>query len=93
MDRVSQLEAYASELIRSVQSLASYCRNTKSHPLSSTPRSLVPPEAPQNVHRTRRTVLASITNIQIILADPVDFLQHLASQVCTYLVLLNTLLC
>ena len=79
MDSPTQLEAYTDELTTAVKSLASYCRNAEIH--YSTPQLLVPPEAPGEVHRARRTILANVVKLQTLLVEPADFLQHLAGQV------------
>lgn len=78
MDSATQLEAYTDELTTAVKSLASYCRNAEVH--YSTPQLLVPPEAPGEVHRARRTIVANVAKLQTLLVEPADFLQHLAGQ-------------
>ena len=69
---LAQLEAYADELAAAVKSLSMHCQQTSGH-------SLVSSETPGDV---RRSILASIFNIQKLLAEPTDFLGQLASQVC-----------
>lgn len=80
MNSLIQLENYTNELAFSVKSLANYCRSAEVH--KSTPQLLVPPEAPNEVLRTRRTILANLAKIQTLLDEPADFVQHLATQVC-----------
>ena len=74
MTSLSQLET----LITAAKTLANHCRDAN---VGSTPHLAVPTDAPCETHRARRDALAIIGQLQTLLAEPVDFIQHLASQV------------
>jgi hypothetical protein len=84
MTSLSQLEAYTSEIAAAAKSLSSYCRNVDG-PMDSVqanlPQGLVPPEAPGEAHRARRSIIANAAKLQTLLSEPADFLQRLAAQV------------
>lgn len=44
---------------------------------SSSPYSIFSPDAPENVRRSQRSILASVSKMQVMMAQPVDFLQRL----------------
>ncbi|THC93442.1 hypothetical protein EYZ11_007061 [Aspergillus tanneri] len=46
-----------------------------------TPGILIPPEAPPEAHRARKSTLAAIHQLEVLLGEPTDFLQRLAIQV------------
>ena len=79
MTGLSQLVTYASDLSAAAKTLADYCRDTGT--TDSTPHLALPSNAPDEVHRARRNVLNNAGRLQILLAEPVDFIQRLASQV------------
>ena len=84
MSSLAQLEAYTSELVVAAKSLAQYCRNIEApvhFAAGNAPHSLVPPEAPSQAHRARRSMMASLAKLQTLLGEPADFLQQLAGQV------------
>lgn len=84
MSSLRQLEAYASELVAAAQRLAHYCRNLEApvdFAAGDAPQPLVPPEAPSEAHRARRSMMASLAKLQTVLVEPADFLQQLAGQV------------
>ena len=79
-----QIEAYTRELNAAVETLASHCQNVDAiseGEIEITPQPLVAPEAPIEAHRARRSILASIAKLKILLAEPTDILQELARQV------------
>jgi len=84
MSSLAQLEAYTSELVAAAQRLAHYCRDIEA-PLDfatgNAPQPLVPPEAPSEAHRARRSMMAGLAKLQTLLGEPADFLQQLAGQV------------
>lgn len=86
MASLNQLETEINELLTAAKALVDHCRAAggglfaPASP-SSTPRPAVPPEAPDDAHRARRNVLAIVTRLQMLLAEPADFIQHLACQV------------
>lgn len=71
---LSQLETYANDLAAAVKTLTDHLRPAGA---DSTSHLAVPNDA----HRARRNVLARLQMLQILLAEPADFIQHLASQV------------
>lgn len=84
MNNLAQLETYTSELAAAVKSLAHCCRNVETSTdvgVGSPPQPLVPPEASNETHRERRSIMANIAKIQTLLGEPADFLQQLAGQV------------
>ena len=78
MSSFSQLETCTKDLTSAAKTLAEHCRDTG---VGSTPHLTVPNDAPDEAHRARRNVLATVACLQIILAEPAGFIQHLASQV------------
>ncbi|MCJ1251841.1 hypothetical protein MMC30_009079 [Trapelia coarctata] len=83
MSSLAQLEAYTSELAAAVEKVAKYCRNIEvpvDFAAGNTPQPLVPPEAPSEAHRARRSIVANVAKLQTLLAEPADFLQQLAGQ-------------
>lgn len=78
MTSSSQLETYSNDLTNAVKSLADHIRDTG---FSPSPHLLVPCDASCEVHDARRNVLAVMAQMQKLLAEPTDFIQHLASQV------------
>ena len=81
MSAWAQLEAHTAELNAAIETLARHCRNIEADDARNAPQSLIPPEAPAEVHRARRPILANIAKLQTLLAEPEDFLQELARQV------------
>ncbi|KAI1493818.1 O-methyltransferase family protein [Biscogniauxia mediterranea] len=77
MKSLNQLENYTSELATAAKDLADLCRDAG---LGSTPALTLPRDAPLEVHRARRNVLAAVARVQTLLAEPADFIQQLASQ-------------
>ncbi|KAL5341614.1 histidine phosphatase superfamily [Aspergillus crustosus] len=76
MSTSSDLEAYASDLTTAVKTLATHCSNLT--PTTSQP--LIPPDAPNEAHRARQSILATISSLQALLTTPSDFLHHLTVQ-------------
>lgn len=84
MSGLAQLEAYASDLSAAVKNLANYCRNVENpggFTAENVLQPLVLPEAPTEVHQARRSILANVAKLQLLLDEPADFLQQLAKQV------------
>lgn len=79
------LEAHTAELNAAIETLHSHCRNIEGISnfeveARKAPQPLIPPEAPAEAHRARRSILANIAKLQTLLAEPADFLQELARQ-------------
>lgn len=70
MDRLHKLETFANELAVAVKSLGAHYRNGES-------------EESREVQRARRAIMGNAARIQTLLGEPSDFLQRLASQVCS----------
>lgn len=84
MSSLAQLEAYTSELVAAAQRLTHYCRNYEAPvdlAAGDAPPPLVPPNAPSEVHRARRSMMASLAKLQTVLGEPEDFVHQLAGQV------------
>ena len=84
MNSLAQLEAYTSDLAAAVKRLIHYCRNVEvpaNFAVGKPPQPLVPPEAPSEAHRERRSIITNLAKLQTLLGEPVDFLQQLARQV------------
>ncbi|KAF7514171.1 hypothetical protein GJ744_004496 [Endocarpon pusillum] len=77
MTTLSQLETYANDLTVAAKTLADRYRDVG---VGSTPQVAVPSDASSQVHRARRDVLAIVGRLQTLLAEPAEFIQHLASQ-------------
>ena len=73
----AQLEAHTVELNAAIETVTSYYRDEA----GNVPQPLIPPDAPAEVHRARRPIMANIARLQTLLAGPTDFLQELARQV------------
>lgn len=78
MNGIRQLEEYAEQLTTSVKILARHC-----HGENSLGQLLAAPDTPKDVTEARASILASAGGIKTLIGSPVDFLQHLASQVRT----------
>ena len=74
----SQLEICINDLAIAAKILATNCQETGT---GSNTRLVVPIEASDEVQRARRSVLRLVSRLRKLLAEPVDFIQHLASQV------------
>jgi hypothetical protein len=79
MNSLIQLESYTDELVTAIKTMTEYCRNIEVP--TSFPHLIIPLEAPSEIHRARRTILANMSKVRTLLGEPADFLQHLASQV------------
>ena len=77
MTSLSQLEIHTDDLINAVTPLTGHVRDTS---FDSSPHLSVPFDASWEVHRARRNILAVAARLQTLLAEPIDFIQHLASQ-------------
>ena len=78
MTSLTQLETYTNDLINAVKPLTDHIRDTG---FDSSPHLSVPFDTSWEVHRARRNILAVVARLQTLLAEPTDFIQHLASQV------------
>lgn len=81
---VAQLEADVKSLASAVQTVADHYRDmalSTSPTNSAMAKRPLPIEVPIEVHRTRREALTTLGRLHAMLAEPVDFIQHLASQV------------
>lgn len=84
MNGLAELEACTSEVALAVKRLADYCRNVEAPydmTASSIPQPLVLPEAPNEAHGVRRSIVTNLARLQTMLGEPADFLQHLAYHV------------
>ncbi|PYH86369.1 hypothetical protein BO82DRAFT_300183 [Aspergillus uvarum CBS 121591] len=81
MAYLAQLEAVSRDLSAAVEELASHYRNGGINSLGARPPQLLPTGAPPDVRRARESALASLTRLQVMLAEPTDLLQNLAGQV------------
>ena len=79
---LSQLEVCTNDLVIATNVLATNCRETGN---GANTRLVLPLETSDEVQRARRRVLGLVSRLQKLLAEPVDFIQHLASQVCGHL--------
>ncbi|KFY27884.1 hypothetical protein V491_00709 [Pseudogymnoascus sp. VKM F-3775] len=77
MTSLSQLETYSNELATAVKALADHSRDACA---GATPHLTVAPGAPCEVHRARRNILTIVARVKALLAEPADFIQHLACQ-------------
>ena len=78
MSSLSQLEAYSNGLATATKTLLDYRRDAA---VDSTTHLTVPRDAPYEVQRARRNVLAIVARLETLLAEPADLIQHLANQV------------
>ena len=76
MASFSQLERYTNDLTVAARTLADQSRSVDFG------LSAQSPDAFSKIHRAKRDVLANMARLQILLAEPNDFIQHLAGQVC-----------
>lgn len=75
----NSLGTCANELNLATQSLLNTCqRDAAANPSTA----LLNIDTPSEVNRARNKVLSSVLQLQSMLAEPTDFIQHLASQVC-----------
>ena len=81
MDSLRSLESYTSDLITASKTLTNHCQDAG---VGSMPHLTIPTDAPAEAHRSRREVLAILARLQTLLAEPADFIQHIASQVCGF---------
>ena len=79
-----QLEGYKADLNATIEVLSNHRQNPEGlveDEAENTPQPLVLPEASVKVHRARRTIKASITELQILLEEPPDCVQELSGLV------------
>ena len=76
MTSSSQLETWSNDLAIAVKSLGDHYR---AHGTTSTPHLAI---TNAEADRARRDILTIATRLQTLLADPADFIQHLAGKVC-----------
>lgn len=86
-DTLGRLKTYANDIATAAKILADHLQDcgvgsSSSSSVFSTPQLAVPRDAPYEVHRARCNLLNSINWLQTLLAEPADFIQQLASQVC-----------
>jgi len=77
MDNLAQLEADVEQLTAAVKRLINQCNAT-----NSLDEGLATTNAPEDINKERARILATLGGIRTLIGRPVDFLQHLASQVC-----------
>ena len=85
MASLDQLEASINDLSIGAKTLIDHLKGVK---VGTGPQLLVPPDIPSEVHRARRNLLANVARLQVLLTEPTDFIQQLASQVSHLLVFL-----
>ncbi|KAL2138955.1 hypothetical protein VTI28DRAFT_5995 [Corynascus sepedonium] len=76
MDNLAQLEADVEQLTAAVKRLINQCNAT-----NSLDEGLATTNAPEDINKERARILATLGGIRTLIGRPVDFLQHLASQV------------
>ena len=85
-DGLNLLESHIQDVLTAARDLSNRCRELPAgSPVGSpsTPNaSIVPSNAPLELHRLRRSILAKVARLHTLLYEPADFIQHLASQVC-----------
>lgn len=82
MNSLNQFETNIKSLATAAKVLADYYRDAGIALDGENFHLAVPPEAPYEVRNARRNVLANLARVQTLVAEPVDFIQHLACQVC-----------
>jgi hypothetical protein len=73
-----QLQIYVNELNNAAKTLTDYCSEVN---INSDFHISMSNNAPSEVHRARRNVLAIASRLQTLLAEPADFIPQLATQV------------
>ncbi|KAL4919780.1 histidine phosphatase superfamily [Aspergillus aurantiobrunneus] len=73
---LSDLKTYASDISAAVKTLVSQCQN----PPSSSTQPLLTPDASNEAHHARQSILVTISRLQRLLGNPTEFLHHLAVQ-------------
>jgi hypothetical protein len=81
MDNWAQLEAYSNELIAAVNALVRHRANASGDCPTGMPQPLISADAPNQAHHARRSIKANIAKLQVLIDEPVDFLQQLVAQV------------
>ena len=79
MTSSSQLETWSNDLAIAAKTLSDHCRGDGT---ALTPHLATTNVAPSEADRARRNILTIATRLQTLLAEPAEFIQHLASQVC-----------
>ncbi|RYP41562.1 hypothetical protein DL767_000904 [Monosporascus sp. MG133] len=85
MHNLSQLEEYTNDIATATKHLADQITDAGLSASDSTssfskPHLNVPSDRNRELHRARQNVLASLKRFQMFLAEPLDFVQELASQ-------------
>ena len=75
---LGQLQSYVNELSSAAKLIIDHCPDAN---LSHATHISIPSNAPSEVHRARRNLLALTTRLQSLFAEPADFVQQIASQV------------
>jgi hypothetical protein len=83
MSLLDKLEAYVNELSNAAITLTNYCRNVQGYAVGQPSKPFLSAKAPSEVHLARWAILSSVTKLQVLLSEPADFLQQLATQVCS----------
>lgn len=81
MDNWAQLEAYGNELTAAVNALVRLRANASGDSPASLPQPLISADAPNQAHHARRSIKANIAKLQVLIDEPIDFLQQLVAQV------------
>lgn len=79
MTSSSQLETWTSDLAVAAKTLDDHYRGDGT---ASPSHSAITNVSPFEADRARRNILAITTRLQTLLAEPAEFIQQLASQVC-----------
>lgn len=77
-NNLGQLQSYVNELTSAAKIVTDHCPEAN---IISKNHITIPSNAPSEVHRARRNLLAVASKLQTLLAEPADFIQQLASQV------------
>ncbi|KAL5002088.1 histidine phosphatase superfamily [Aspergillus recurvatus] len=78
-NEVAAEDNHASELTSAVKTIISQCSHQSVTSRIRT-QPLIPSDAPKEAHRARQSILSTISSLQTLLANPADFLHHLAVQ-------------
>ncbi|EME38896.1 toxin biosynthesis regulatory protein-like protein [Dothistroma septosporum NZE10] len=77
MSRISRLGACAEELAIAATTIAAFCKH---HSNSGLPGDSIPPDAPQKVLQAKQSVITNSQKLEVLLAEPADFIQRLARE-------------
>lgn len=82
MTKLSQLETYSNDLAAATKTLTDHYRDASN---GSTSHPTVTNDTPRDVRLARNNILAISAQLQTLLTEPAEFIQHLAGQVYSLL--------